>query len=301
MKRLILLIAFLVLGIAFYNTNSALAESYIHKLFYYSNCQHPIEYKIGDIDEEFNITLEEFEDLVTNAAELWNKNYPTPLLAYSPQAELSINLVYDERQQLLVDISDKTQNVSNTENALQTESEKYERELAELNNKVNELNAEIDYWNEKGGAPEDVFNKIIEEQKELNERIEILNQNAQNINTEISEFNNKISTVNSTIENYNNVLHQKPEGGLYLPQENRIEIYIFDSKESLFHVLAHELGHAIGTGHNKDQGSIMNPVISQELELTSTDLNDLNTYCEEKKKIDYIKDTVEKMIKEKTY
>ncbi len=299
MKKITLLIAILFFGILFYNTNSATAKPYLNKLFYYSYCEEPTEYRIGEIDKNFDITTEEFTTLVNQAAELWNKNYHKPLLAYNSQAELSVNMVYDERQQLLVDISNKTQNVNTTEDTLQTESESYQREFAELNARVNKLNAEIDYWNEKGGAPENVFKEIEETQKELNKRIDLLNRSAQNINSEIAEFNNKISTVNSTIENYNSVLQQKPEGGLYMPQEKRIEIYIFDSRDSLFHVLAHELGHAIGTPHNEEQGSIMNPVISPELELTTTDIKDLKEYCAERKKIDYLLNKVEEMLKEK--
>jgi predicted Zn-dependent protease len=65
------------------------------------------------------------------------------------------------------------------------------------------------------------------------------------------------------------------EGG-----EEWIDIFQFEDKANLLVTLAHELGHALGIGHNANPASIMSPLIhTDHLALTAEDEAGLKDAC----------------------
>src|ERR1035437_3689737 len=66
----------------------------------YSYCDHPITYRLGSVDTRFKLSESEFLKDTQTAADIWNSSYSKPLLKYDPNGQLSINMVYDSRQNL---------------------------------------------------------------------------------------------------------------------------------------------------------------------------------------------------------
>jgi predicted Zn-dependent protease len=60
----------------------------------------------------------------------------------------------------------------------------------------------------------------------------------------------------------------------------KINIYEFESRSQLIRILSHELGHAIGLGHNENAESIMYYLNKGTgLSPTAEDIRDLKAYC----------------------
>ncbi len=133
----------------------------------------------------------------------------------------------------------------------------YEKQSESFKQRLEALNSEIEEWNKKGGAPPDVFERLMKEQNSLKREAEKLNATARSLNKSADVYNSNVGTLNKEVDTINTALSTKPEEGVYLPQENKIEIYFHITQDELVHTLAHELGHALGMDHNSNQVSIM--------------------------------------------
>lgn len=78
-------------------------------------------------------------------------------------------------------------------------------------------------------------------------------------NAQVDSFNASIDATNAEIAQYNQTAGQPFEEGEYVSDASgrRVNIFEFVSDTQLERVLAHELGHAIGLGHNTNPQSIM--------------------------------------------
>ncbi len=250
-------------------------DNILHK----SPCDKPSTYSIGFIDDRFNITQDQFKSDVQDAANIWNKAEGKQLLVYDPQGKLQINMIYDERQALTSQINNLEGNLQGGKQALQPQIDEYNKLVADFKSRIDSLNSQIDYWNSRGGAPPDEYNKLIQKQQDLQKESDSINALAQKLNLQTANYNSQVKNLNQKIESFNQQLAQKPEEGLYIGQENRIEIYFNSTKNELEHTLAHELGHALGIDHNEDQNSIMYPYTTESLKPTQSDINALNAIC----------------------
>ncbi|MCA9308171.1 matrixin family metalloprotease [candidate division WWE3 bacterium] len=259
------------------------ANLYIYNLTHYSVCEKPLKYKVAQIDDNFEISKEDFKKEAQLAAEIWNKEYPTKLLEYDPNAELTINLVYDERQKLIGDIDSKKDDLEGSDKDIQGQILEYERKFSNVTKKVQELNNEINKWNTEGGAPPSVYEDLIDKQGNLNSEIATLNQEAVRINKLAEQYNIKVDEFNSTVQTFNKSLAGKPEQGLYIGPENKIEIYFYKDDAEFMHTLAHEFGHALGVReHIKNEVSIMSEFTNTKLELSSADVLVLKDLCKQR-------------------
>lgn len=278
MKRILLVVLLCILGVSLTTIN-------YDNILYYSLCEEPLRYRIGDIDPKFSVTKEELRITSENAAKIWNDAWGKNLLVYDPLAELSINLVYDERQELTSKINSTKTELEKNNQTIEIQIKEYEAELARLEQRIEELNDEIDYWNNNGGAPEDVYSELIQEQESLREEIRSINQSAQELNDKTAEFNSEVDDLNNKVSNFNNLLDSKPEEGLYIPTENKIEVYIVNNDETLKHTIAHEFGHAIGLEHVEDPESLMFETVSNATKLSEKDKEELDNVCRERNRI----------------
>ena len=92
-------------------------------------------------------------------------------------------------------------------------------------------------------------------------------------------YNAQVGQLNKTVDTFSNELARKPEEGIYLGEENKIEIYFNVSKKELVHTIAHELGHSLGISHNEDKEGIMYPYTTEEVKLSAADISSLNQVC----------------------
>lgn len=278
MKRILLVVLLCILGASLTTIN-------YDNILYYSLCEEPLSYRIGNIDPKFSVTKEELRITSENAAKIWNDAWGKNLLVYDPLAELSINLVYDERQELTSKINSTKTELEKNNQTIEIQIKEYEAELARLEQRIEELNDEIDYWNNNGGAPEDVYSELIQEQESLREEIRSINQSAQELNDKTAKFNSEVDDLNNRVSNFNNLLDSKPEEGLYIPTENKIEVYIVNNDETLKHTIAHEFGHAIGLEHVEDPESLMFETVSNATKLSEKDKEELDNVCRERNRI----------------
>jgi chromosome segregation ATPase len=269
-------------------------------------CREPITYRIGKVDERFDLTRQEFAVAVNMAAAMWGKPFARDLFRENPQGEIEINLVYDYRQEATDKLKKLNYKIDNTKTSYEDlksrlESLKAEHvqrsailadEFSTYNSRINTFNTDIEYWNRRGGAPENIHKKMTQEKNELISLRENLQgrQNelkalTDNINSLVVVVNEIATNINLDLVNYqdtgNSLGHEFCEG-LYQSKNDRqtINIYQFDNNYRLVRVLAHEFGHALRLNHSTNPKSVMYRLIqSDEIELSSDDIAALKNRC----------------------
>lgn len=275
---LVIFILIIALFISFFNSN---VHAFSKEDLYFSYCDRPITYKLGTIDSQFNQTTQELKQNIETAASLWNEEYGKDIFVYDENAPLSINLVYDGRQLFSNKISNLENQLTNRKKSLDPEIAKLDADTESFKQKLQDLNNEIESWNDQGGAPPDEFQKLQARQNELQQEAENLRSQAQEINSRTNDYNDQVNELNNTVGNFNQVLTQKPEEGIYNPQSNRIDIYFNISKGEQIHTIAHELGHSLGIDHVNDPKAIMYSFSTPSLMLTEADKKELERVCQE--------------------
>ena len=258
-------------------------------------CKEPITYAVRTVDPRFAITRAEVEAATEEAAAVWNTTYGTLLLASSTEAELFIDLVYDERQ-LGVSINEEQEQYQEMRDAIEslrsryaTLKAQYEAAVRAFERDVAAYEAEVARWNEQGGAPPAVYAQLAARKAELsNEQSELGSQAAQvesigrDINTRVASLNALVVRLNANAETFNETLGHDFDQGNYVSddQGERITIYTFERREELVRVLAHEFGHALGIGHVENPDSLMYSYnIGTEVALSEEDRAALVSVC----------------------
>lgn len=244
-----------------------------------SPCDTPITYRIDEVDPQFNITKSVFTQRVKEAADLWNTASEKEIFRYDPNGTVSINLTFDGRQAITEEINSLENNVTSEKGDLDTRRSEYDKRGAAFEGRVQKLNEDVAYWNSQGGAPENEYNKMIEEQNALRAEASILNEMAQSLNESTNEFNTDIRELNQSIDTFNSALQQKPEEGIYSEGGLRIDIYFNTNTNTLIRTIAHELGHARGLDHVPNESAVMYEKTFPEYILTSEDLAELSRAC----------------------
>ena len=274
MKRLFLLLAILVAGAVGFAY-----QKQISSFFYFSPCDSPIPYKIGEIDQGFHETYQQLISDTADAAKIWDNAYGKPVFILDSKAKLTVNMIFDERQGLTNQINNLDNQLSTEKNALSPQMQEYQAKVHDFQQKLNDLNSQIAYWNSKGGAPKDVYDQLVAEQNALKTEAADLNQMAQSLNRATDTYNAQVGQLNQTVGSLNTVAQNKPEEGLFDPNNETITIYYNHGHIELVHTLTHELGHALGMGHVTDTQAIMNSQTNDNLTPTIEDRAELQRVC----------------------
>jgi hypothetical protein len=254
-----------------------------------SVCEEPLTYRIGSIDPNFNVTQDELLAYVERGAKIWETAYGKELFNYDPASDLEINLNYDERQENLLTLEQIEEKVEMQKLTIEEQNAIYDEKLNEIKKKAEELNSEIDYWNSKGGAPEDVYNDLTKKQDELASETRELNNFGETLNKNVDKINQDIENLNNQVGDFNSLLSEKPEIGYYTSGEHKIDVFFYSDEEYLVYTLTHEMGHALGLGHINEPNAVMNPVLSENTTLTDADIKYLNNFCNENNRFDLLK------------
>lgn len=287
---IVLMVTVLFAGGYFYNLAQAV-------------CPIPLTYRVGEIDERFNLTESEAKVAIAEAAEVWEAATSQNLFIYDDEAEFTVNFIYDERQELVndeVDFEEKLETAQDVNDALSDtyaalvaeynklklayadRAESYEQRFTTYNNTVRQ-------YNEAGGAPKGVFEELEAERAALERERAALNALGKELNELVAEINAIGEKGNSLIKNYNENVGEFNERfgqfreftqGDYM--SGRINIYTYKDEQELQTVLVHEFGHALSLDHVEGDASVMHYLIGgqpADLALSSEDVAEFNRVC----------------------
>lgn len=262
----------------------------------YSPCTPSIRYKIGTIDQKFNLSEKKLLGRVESATDIWESALGRPVFVYDPTGVphkvtrrattsariVTINLVYDDRQRLNSQIRQLEGQVKNENKKVEADVAEYKRRVADFNQRSGALSEKIKNLSIEDPEYRQKFDEAFKESEELNKEADTLNQLSATLNQSTDSYNAEVGKLNSTISKFNTTLAQRPEEGIYMSEGDIIEIYITNSTNELVHTLAHEFGHALGIEHIEDADSIMYTFTTQTVEAAPEDVAAIQVACKER-------------------
>ena len=272
-----------------------------------SPCDIPRTWSVGRVDPQFNLSKQAITEYGKKATGKWNEAYEkNPLFIYRENGgEIVLNFVYDERMQTTIrnqrlkrSITERKEDLISLKENIEDLREEYatlERTIESLteayDSRLSSYNKEVAYWNSRGGAPKEAYDRLEESKLELenerltlNTKINYFNQLGYRIRTYGESHNEIVEDLNEKIVTLNESAGQEFEEGIYDPNDNSITVYEYASPIALQRVLTHEFGHALSIGHVNSEDSIMYAINQgKSLDLSQDDLAELELVCQERK------------------
>jgi len=241
-------------------------------------CPVPISYRVGEIDKRFAVSEDKLQEILRSASDVWEQATGRNLFAYDEEARLTVNLIFDERQQLARTEEESRQRLDAEQARYEVQlgelrrlQAQYEQERAEydarrsdLDTKLASYNAEVEAFNQTGGAPPSEFSRLAETEARLRSMSSDLNSAERRLNNLVNEINRLgeatnalIVAYNAEVELYNELFGQRDTITQGEFKRDVITVYKFTEEAELTRVLAHEFGHALGIGHVEGEESVM--------------------------------------------
>lgn len=255
-----------------------LASSTYWYLVSASVCPAPLAYRLGTLDDHFDLTEETAKGHLKQAEQVWEAAADRDLFYYDENAKFVIDFVFDDRQALadseasqsaLLDAK-RSENesfftqIEELETQYKELSDQYEAEVRDYEDRLTAYNQTVSNYNDRGGAPESVYEELRQEEAALNEegtrltnQADELNDLANNINQLAEEANLRVAEYNNLVVSYNRQFGYSREFTQGDYTGDKINIYKFSSTAELVTVLTHEFGHALGIDHVEDESAVM--------------------------------------------
>lgn len=269
-------------------------------------CSSPITYSIGLVDSRFDLPKSTVIKNVQQAEAIWEKPSDKNLFQYvEGGGEVTVSFVYDERQEAtdkLATLGIKIDQSKATYDSLrarydklsadvETQQMQYKAQVSSYQKREAAYNAEVERWNDAGGAPPSEYAKLNAEKAALRNGVANLKSKERQLNADIDTLNALATTLNQLIVHLNLNVEQynrtgahggEFEEGLYEVKNGvtAITIYEFSNTTKLVRVLAHELGHALNLEHVEGEKAIMYEINKgTELKTTAADMEELARVC----------------------
>lgn len=266
-------------------------------------CASPITYRLGDIDERFGLTHKHILAALRRAEAAWEDPAGRDLFRYEETGEVAINFVYDARQATaqqnfrrktdIARASSSADEFKQRHDAVTADYERARREYAVAESdhdaRVVQHNREVAQLDARGGASRSQLDSLQMRAAELESSAAALekkrlavNALADRANSLSRRFNELAVEVRENVDAYNQGAGHEFKQGRYVESggKQHIDVFEFVGANDLVHLLAHELGHALGLGHDGDEDSIMYGLNSTEaVTLTAGDLDALRRKC----------------------
>ena len=128
-------------------------------------CQEPITYRLGKVDERFNLPREEFRTDVNMAAAMWGKPFYRDLFREAPDdGAIEINLLYDYRQEATDRLKKLNYKIDGSRSSyeelkfrLENLRAEYDQKKAGLNSDFNTYNAKVNAFTKKPDSKKSPF------------------------------------------------------------------------------------------------------------------------------------------------
>jgi multidrug efflux pump subunit AcrB len=265
---------------------------------------HPFDsrlrFKIAEVDSRFGLTQQQVIQLSEEAIQIWHQGTGREYFVYDPNAQLSIRLIYDDRQENFNAMKQTEKKLTEQLQHTERDSENIssaQQNLDHLQNSIKQRRYQLDYEFEQlqkeQNALREQHNASTESQQQLIQKRWRLEEQKNQLQQDIDYFNRKSQGLNSQVHLHNKNADQLREDAMqalrrFPPREfhkgifmgDQIQIYQFDTEDDLRLTLAHELGHALGIEHHADPQALMYPMLEQQdlknFRLKSADIDLLN-------------------------
>lgn len=251
-------------------------------------CDRIIKYDIS-FDDRFRISEDEFLSFVERAEQPWEEIAKKELFKYVPGAKFKINLIYSEEQDRLYQGNDLSNNLDDQQSDLdslqsryQSAVRRYESGLKQYEQQVKKYESEVEYWNTKGGAPTETYNKLQNDAKKLDTKFASVEELRSTVNKLAEESNQEVKKYNEGVGDFNELFKDPKQFDAGDTDGTEINIYSYDGNQELMTLITHEFGHVLGIDHIDDEHSVMYYLLNDKNKggkLKTADINALDLSC----------------------